>query len=596
MSTKKPFIYLGIFVALALFYYFYEYKGGQTRKQAEELENKALVFSADSVESFRVIARPEDGGRYRTVRLERTAGGWRITQPLSAEADSERVASLLSSAQSASLNRVVEDSAADLSVFGLEEPQLTLELFPPGPDSSLKLTLGNKNPTGSYIYASSASKPARVILLNNWLLSDLNKSADELRDKRLFHLDRNLVQKITVAQRGSARLALGKSENTWQLELPLTAQADRDSVDKLLESLSDARAESFIDTVNSEDLQHYGLQPPELTVELFEGEGGPVHMLHVGGKDSEGNFFARREGAENVLLVESELVERLESAPGRLRDRSLVGKTKESILAFTLITPAEKITAVKDTAGAWSLTVPEKAAADNSMIDGLLWDLKDLKASRFIQSPSRAVERAFRAPFLEILFSDDQGENSLTFTRPSPLVKDSLVYVKSSRFDDLAAVDSAAAARLVKTFHDLRDKKILDFDTGDITRIALEFPARRIELEKQGEEWSITAPEKARARGWKIQNLLWDISDLKFTRIVTESGADSVSLGFARPNLRVALWQKDSLAAAVTFADSIPGKEEIYLRAVGDPKIYGIEKGVFQGIPATAEELKEEEN
>ena len=594
MSTKKPFIYLGIFVALALFYYFYEHKGEETRKQREELENKALVFSADSVESFRVTSRPEEIDKFSTVSLEYTSEGWRITEPLSVAADSESVARLLSSAASMSLNRVVEDSAADLTIFGLDKPQLTLELFLASADSSLKLILGNKNPTKSYIYASNTSRPRRVILLNSWVFSDLNKSTDDLRNKRILHLDKDLVKKVTVEKRGGGKLALGESESTWQIEMPLAVPADRDSVDKLLESLENARAEGFIDTVSSEDLKRYGLEQPALTVKLFEGEGGPVHLLHVGEQDSEGNYYARREGQENVFLVEEELVERLKSEPDRFRHRSLVSKPKESISRLTLITPQEKVTAVKDTAGDWSLTEPEKARADDSMIDGLLWDLKDLKANRFIQSPSRAVRGAFRTPFLEIVFCDEEGEKRLSFARLSHLARDSLVYVKSSQFEDLVAVDSIEASRLVKAFHDLRYKKILDFDTGDITRIALEFPSQRIELEKHGEEWSVTVPEKAQARRWKVQNLLWDLSDLVFTRIVSESGSDRANLGFTSPNLNVALWQKDSLAAAVTFADSIPDSDEVYLRADGDPKIYGVEKSVFRGIPATLEELKEE--
>lgn len=594
MSTKKPFIYLGIFVALALFYYFYEHKGEEARKQREELENKALVFSADSVESFRVTSRPEESDKFSTVSLEYTSEGWRITEPLFAAADSESIARLLSSAASTSLNRVVEDSAADLTIFGLDKPQLTLELFLASTDSSLKLILGNENPTKSYIYASNTSRPRRVILLNSWVLSDLNKSADDLRNKRILHLDKDLVKKITVEKRGGSKLALGESESTWQIEMPLAVPADRDSVDKLLESLEDARAEGFIDTVSSEDLKRYGLEQPALTVKLFEGKGGPVHLLHVGEQDSAGNYYARREGQENVFLVEEELVERLKSEPDRFRHRSLVSKPKESISRLTLITPQEKVTAVKDTAGDWSLTEPEKARADDSMIDGLLWDLKDLKANRFIQSPSRAVRGAFRTPFLEIVFCDEEGEKRLTFARPSHLARDSLVYVKSSQFEDLAAIDSVEASRLVKAFHDLRYKKILDFDTGDITRIALEFPSQRIELEKHGEEWSVTVPEKVGAKRWKVQNLLWDLSDLVFTRIVSESGSDRANLGFTSPNLNVALWQKDSLVAAVTFADSIPDSDEVYLRADGDPKIYCVEKSVFRGIPATLEELKEE--
>ncbi|MBN2289823.1 MAG: DUF4340 domain-containing protein, partial [Candidatus Glassbacteria bacterium] len=187
MNVKKVLVFLLVFICMAAFYYFYEYKGGEVRKEREELGKKALVFSPDSLESLRIFALAEESSATDTVSLVREQGRWRLSSPVQAEADSQAVARLLSAAGSATLDRVVEDSAAQLSVFGLEHPRLVLEVAPQGAQTPLRLMLGSKNPTGSYIYAANSLDPGRVILLNNWLYSDLDKSPHELRDKKVLH-------------------------------------------------------------------------------------------------------------------------------------------------------------------------------------------------------------------------------------------------------------------------------------------------------------------------------------------------------------------------------------------------------------------------
>ncbi|MEA2064263.1 MAG: DUF4340 domain-containing protein, partial [Gemmatimonadota bacterium] len=144
MRPKGALVYFTVFLLLAVFYYFYEHKGGQKREQQEELEKKALVFSLDSVQGFRVVTRPDRTAPADTVALSRDERGrWRLTFPIAAEADSQAVEDLLSSASDASRHRVVEDSAADLAIFGLDEPQLVLELTTGSePPRTLQLMLG----------------------------------------------------------------------------------------------------------------------------------------------------------------------------------------------------------------------------------------------------------------------------------------------------------------------------------------------------------------------------------------------------------------------------------------------------------------------
>ena len=596
MSLKRPLIFLGLFAALALLYYFYEYKGGKEREAQEALEKKAVQFSADSLDRFIVIARRDSAPGADTTVLEHSTAGWKITAPFPVAADSEAVARLLSNAAGAALDRVVEDSAADLSIFGLDTPKLVLEVFPSGLKESRRLSIGNKSPGDSYIYAANAVAPHKVILLNSWVLSDLNKTVKDLRDKKLLHADRNRIGRLVSAgAEPGVTLRLEKQDEQWRLTAPLAVPAESDSVKNLLEKITGAEAKGFIDTLAVGGLKAYGLDPPQFTLTLVEQGSAALYELQFGGTDSAGNYYARRKEMDGLFLAGADLVELLKRDPSALRDMALVSQPKDKINRLTLVLPLERITAVKDSGDTWRLSEPKAARADGSKIDGLLWDLKDLKAKSFLQSPYAQVENYFKQPFLEVIFRADSTENRLTFAHGADRPADSLVYVKVSQSPDVAVVDSSTAWRLVQTFDELCYRRIIEFDTGKITRVRLEFPGRTLELEKKGEDWQISGPEKVKAQGWKVQNLLWDLSELKFTQVISENGADSTAYGFAAPVLKAAFWAGDSLAAGLTFADSVAGKDERCLRASGDPKIYAVEGSVFRGIPDTVEKFKPED-
>jgi len=595
VSAKKPLIFLGVFIALALFYYFYEYKGGEVRKTREELKKKAIVFSADSVDSFSIVSRPEkekEPAGLDTVSLKHSAYGWRIIMPLEAAADSESVARLLHAAAGAETDRVVEDSAAELSIFGLDKPNLVFEVSPAGSPASLKLLLGNKNPTESYIYAVNAAQPHRVVLVNSWILSDLNKSLHDLRDKKVLHLDKDRVNKLVIEEKGTERLKLEKAADGWYLDTPLRAAADQDSVKGLLDELAGAEAVRFIDSLR--EGESYGLEPAELTARIYEEEGEAVRTLFIGSRDTSGSYFARREGMENVYLVKEELRNQLIKNSASLRSRALVRETKDSIKLVSLITPGGTVAAFKDSAGVWRLSEPDSTRADGPAVDGFLWDLKDLRALKFIDQPAPEIESSFKTPFLEIVYTWEEKEKHLTFARLPSESQDSLVYVRANGIPGTVAVDSAEAVKLVKSFHDLRYKKIIDLDTNEITRIRLDYPDKQFELAKEKDDWRIVAPQSMEAKSWKVQNILWDLTGMDFKQVISETGEDSSRYGFDRPGLRVVLTKDKNAAAVFTFADSIPGSEEQALRLSGDKRIFGVEKRVFQGLPASLDELKKE--
>ncbi len=590
MNRWKPLIYLGVFLALGLAYYFFEFKGGQDRQEAEALAKKALLFSPDSVERFTVTSRGQAGSEEpRELVVERGDQGWRLVRPIQAPADSAAVSRLLAAARDAEAARTVEDSAAELSVFGLEPARLTLELELAGRQDHPRLMLGSTNPTATHIYAAASADPRKVLLLNSWVFQDLDQPALELRDKRLLHLDPARVSGLELegpaAPEGA--LALRRQEEGWRLTLPREAFADRDSVMLLIEALSGAEAKRFIDTPG--DPAQYGFVPaPRLAVRVLEEGGEASRLVEIGAReDSSGWLYARRSGAEGtVYLVEQALLERLTPVPETLVDLRLVRADREEIGQLAIESPAGSLAAERDTSGEWSLTVPERAPADRSALDNLLWNLKDLRSRQLLAQASPEAVRALEQPFLTVRYRLEGRDRprELKFARAEA---DSLVWAASPELPGVALVEAGAVERLAVGFDELRDRGVVKLSGEEATGLTLESEELKLRLERDGEQWK---RGQAEVQAWQVQNLLWDLSDLKFTRVLAESGADRDSHGLKEPALRVTVERGKAPRLTMAFGDSLADDQRA-LRVEGDPRLFAVEGRVLRSLLATAGEL-----
>jgi hypothetical protein len=324
-SARKPMIYLGVFFVLALFYYFYEHKGGIERAESEQQASKALQFSPDSAAAISIT------GSSGIITLECLEDGWELVNPVAAAADSEAVARLLGSVSSAVHDRVVEDSAADLSIFGLENPQLVFSVTPISSGIPQVLQLGNKNPGETFIYASNSRNPGRVVLLNSWLLGDLDRTVFQLRDKSLFQFQKDEVERLTVKVLDSRDIEITRNGDHWDVRSGATFRADRDSVDAILDMLADTETEGFIDQLPPQWETTYQLDQPALTLQLYMEDGSSCGM-QFGARDTSGHYYAvRQDEKDNVYIAGAELFDLLCANPSRLRDMAPDGDGNEDI-------------------------------------------------------------------------------------------------------------------------------------------------------------------------------------------------------------------------------------------------------------------------
>lgn len=178
MKFKGTLWMVVAFLGIVLYYYLVDVPAGIKQEEEKERAEKILLFETDQVKEFHLVKNDQ------TLHLKRTSPDtWELLTPVKAKADGQSVNALLSRLQSTRYSRIVEDSAKDLAVYGLQAPSLTLRLQLKD-QGEKTLLVGDDHPMNQDLYVKQ--KEQSKVLLATAKRKDLDKSLFDLRDKSLL--------------------------------------------------------------------------------------------------------------------------------------------------------------------------------------------------------------------------------------------------------------------------------------------------------------------------------------------------------------------------------------------------------------------------
>ncbi|PYU81111.1 MAG: hypothetical protein DMG50_17435 [Acidobacteria bacterium] len=176
---------------------------------------------------------------------------------------------------------------------------------------------------------------------------------------------------------------------------------------------------------------------------------------------------------------------------------------------------AEELALAKNSAGKWQITAPKPLAADQDSVSSILSTLSSLSSDRLIEEKAGNLDQyGLTQPSLEVdvtekdnktrklLIGDDTPAGSAAFAAVSddPRVFTVASYNKNS-FD--------------KNAKDLRDKRLLTFETDKVTRVELLAKKQTIEFGRNKDQWQILRPGPFRAEQFQVEDLVRTLHDAK---------------------------------------------------------------------------------
>lgn len=338
-----------------------------SERPAGGIEARAKVFTveADAIDEVSIAADNE------SATVKKTDGTWKLTAPQAADADQNELSTIVNALASLEISRVVDENASDLAQYGLSNPHVIVG-FKGADGVSGTLHLGDKSATNSDIYAQRGGE-SRVFLIPAYQESTFIKTPFDLRDKRVLAFERDKVDSIEIAARGTAPVVLARAGSNWVVKQPMQTRAAYSAVEGLITRLSTTNMTRIVE--GPADTK-YGLEPAAISVTL--GAGSTRATLALGNEDA-GALYARDLSRNMVFTVEPGVGADLQKSVDDYRAKDLFEFRGFNAERLIIVRGAETLEFQKS-GDKW-----QRGGADVDMakMDDLLTRLTSLRAQSF---------------------------------------------------------------------------------------------------------------------------------------------------------------------------------------------------------------------
>jgi hypothetical protein len=297
-------------------------EGDATVFTVDEELVKAVPTSAAALRDKTVLAydrskleRVEVESPKGKVTLAVEGGAWKITAPASLKVDETAMSDLLFKARDLRAKEFVAEDHKQLARYGLDRPEVRLSLWEKdAKEPKTLLVAAAKEKEQAYATVTGGGTPPVVVLVDGKALTDLAKSAQDLRDRMvLASFDVQNVTRVEIKRKDATLVLERKGDTDWQLVAPRQGKAQGGRVGDFLWTLRSLRWRELV-AEQGWDAAKYGLDTPAATITLGGKDGKPLASLAVGGR-LQGAVFVRVPDQPALYAVEVRALGEIPATP-----------------------------------------------------------------------------------------------------------------------------------------------------------------------------------------------------------------------------------------------------------------------------------------
>jgi len=310
-------------------------------------------------------------------------GKWQILAAKPLRADQNEVSSILSTLSSLTSDRLIEERAGNLADYGLAQPSVEVDVTEKD-NKTQKVLIGDSTPAGNATYVALVGDP-RVFSLATYAKTSLDKTAKDLRDKRLLVFDQDKLSRVELTAK-KQDIEFGRNKDQWQIVKPKPYRADDSKVEELLRKLGDAKMDLNVsDGDQKKSIAAFNSGTPIATAKVTDASG--TEELQV--RKSKDDYYAKSTAVDGVYKVGSDLGTALDKTVDDFRNKKLLdlGFNDPDKIEFHVGTKAYFLT---KGGSDWF-------SADGKKVDAIgaetyVGKVRDLAASKFLDNGSGASE------------------------------------------------------------------------------------------------------------------------------------------------------------------------------------------------------------
>jgi hypothetical protein len=338
--------------------------------------NKKQAATKPADTTTKILTIPDDQFQYiriknvanQTIDLAKQDNKWAMTEPKPLPADQDEVSSMVSTLGSLNADKTVADKDADLHAYGLDIPTLDVTIAKKDGKTS-ELLVGDATLDNTGYYAKLAGDP-HVYTIASYAKTNLDKTPEVLRDKRLLTFDPDKLTRVELAVKGQ-NIEFGKNgQGEWQIVKPRPLRADSSAVSGLVDKLKDAKFDNT--------------ETPENAAKKFAGaaKAATVTVTDAAGSQT----LELRQDKDKAYFVKSSVVEgEWKTSPdtGDALSKGLNDYRNKKLFDFGFNDPTKielKDVTYSKSGDKW---MNGAKAMDNATVQNLIDKLRDLTATKF---------------------------------------------------------------------------------------------------------------------------------------------------------------------------------------------------------------------
>jgi len=361
-----------------------------TAKASIDTPPKILALKQEDISKIEIKKK---GGE--AVDLAKTSTGkWEITAPKPLGADQESVSSLLSSVSTLNSERLVDDKPTDLTQYGLAQPALEIGLTTKDAKPQ-KLLVGDDTPVGNAVFAKLDGDP-RVFTIASYNKTSLDKSANDLRDKRLLTLDFDKLSQLELATK-KQDIQFGRNKQEWQIVKPKPSRADNFQVEEIVRKLRDAKMDTSTTDVDAKKASAAFASATQVATAKVT-DAASTQELQI--RKSKDDYYAKSTAVPGIYKVSNDIGQGLDKNVDDFRNKKLFDFGFDEPGKVELHDGAKAYFFTKGGQDWWS---GDSKKLDSATVQPLIDKIRELSASKFVAS-------GFTSPAVQVSVVSNDGK------------------------------------------------------------------------------------------------------------------------------------------------------------------------------------------
>lgn len=382
------------------------------------------------------------------------------------------------------------------------------------------------------------------------------------------------------------KIVMKKSENSWDLTLPVKAPADKTLAESITSGFAGAKAERKIEAALLAD---YNLNTPPVYAEFLQS-GGRTETLYMSDLNPTGAFaYAYKQGDNSsVYMVAKTLRDFCDKTLKDFRYKGLLRGAEQAATKIEVNLKDKKYTLEKQ-GGLWQVVSPVNKPAKNERVSSIINNMQNSSLKEFLAASS-AAQHGLISPVEYVKIYE--GNNVSVVYFGSHDAKNSSVFAKSSLQDGVVEMPEYIYAGIAR-LDEVLNRQIMTFSQEQARKVSIKYGDKSVEAErnKPGKrpDWIIKKAAGIKDKDKKTMNIYTIINAVSAAEYIkeilnTDKVKEASEYGLSPASAEIIIMDTTGKNIGVLLVGKKTGTNEIYVKVPEQNKVYTVLESTITGM------------